>query len=69
MAIDAEQHGLRLGILWAAWWLHSSHGEDSYAAHLLRESMPVSTARRLARDEQYEFKPGFWQQSEFRGAR
>jgi hypothetical protein len=62
----AERRSFLLGVMWAAWWLHSGHGEDSYAAWLLRESMPVDTARRMARKEQFQFKRGFWQQSELR---
>ena len=52
-----------IGVLWAAWWLHSGHGEDTYAGDLILESIGeqgVSTMRRLARTEQYRFKPEFW---------
>jgi hypothetical protein len=62
----AEQRGFLFGVMWAAWWLHSGHGEDTYAADLLRESMSASTARRIARQQDYLFKRGFWQQSAFR---
>lgn len=61
-----ERRGFCLGVLWAAWWLHYGHGEDSMAADMLVESMPALTARRMAREQDYQFKRGFWQQAAFR---
>jgi hypothetical protein len=52
-----------LGILWSVWWLHSAHGEDTYAEDLLLETVGsacIERMRRLAIREQYHFKRGFW---------
>jgi hypothetical protein len=53
----------RLGVLWAAWWLQSGHGEDTYAKDLLIESVGrsgVASMQRLAAREEYRFRRGFW---------
>lgn len=57
-----------LGVLYAAWWLHKLHGEDSYATELLMEwcGQPgLNRMRALARREQYKFRRGFWNNRAF----
>jgi len=56
----ADRRGFLLGIIWSAWFLHSGHGEDTYAEELLRESADIDVLQRLACREQYHFKRGFW---------
>ncbi len=56
----SEQREFLLGVLWSAWWLHRSHGEDQLAEWLMNETAPISTFQRLARAEEYQFKRGFW---------
>lgn len=58
-----SQRDFELGVLWSVWWLHSAHGEDTYAEDLLIESVgsdSVARMRRLAHREAYAFKRGFW---------
>ena len=52
-----------LGVLYAVWWLHYAHGEDTYATELLLEWCGGRGVRRmqaLARREDYTFRSGFW---------
>ena len=65
MGDTPERHFL-LGIIWAAWFLHAGHGEDTYAQELLDNMGPVQSLRRLAHAEGYEFKRGFWREVERR---
>lgn len=60
MTRNDEQRGFLFGILWAAWWLQSGHGEDQYAEWLIREVGGVSTIKRMAHKHDYHFKRGFW---------
>lgn len=52
-----------LGVLWAAWWLHHGHGEDTYAEDFLIETFGangIARTQRLAAREDYRFRRGFW---------
>lgn len=55
-----ERRGFLLGTLFAAWHMHRGHGEDTYAEELLTQAAPISTFKRLARAEDYQFRRGFW---------
>lgn len=48
------------GVIYAAWFLQHSHGMDSLAEELMRTCGPLDTLQRLAREEDYRFKRGFW---------
>ena len=56
----ANRRGFLLGVLYAAWHLHRGHGEDTYAEELLTQTAPISTLKRLAHTEDYQFQRGFW---------
>lgn len=58
--MSRSNHDFMLGVLWAAWVLHSAHGQDSIASELLRGTASVDTFRRLARQEDYPFRRCFW---------
>lgn len=63
MRRKTDRREAALGVLWAAWWLHSAHGLDSVAQEMLRNWGGRSGLRgmqQLARVEQYEFTRGFW---------
>lgn len=62
---DGKQQlrGFDIGVIYAAWWLESAHGEDTYAADMLREAVGrhgVGRIQRLAQREGYHFRRGFW---------
>ena len=62
----AERRGFLIGTLFAAWHLHRGHGEDTYAEELLTQAAPISTFKRLAHAEDYQFQRGFWASCERR---
>jgi len=52
-----------IGVMHSAWWLHQSHGADSYAEELLMETFGAQgyrRIRRLAREESFDFSRHFW---------
>lgn len=62
-AVRKGERDFLLGVLWSTWWLHKSHGEDTYAQDILIESVGrhgLAAIRRLAQREQYQFERGFW---------
>jgi hypothetical protein len=62
-ARTGETLGFDRGVLFAAWWLHYAHGEDTYAADLLIEAVGrpgLDRMRRMARRDGFRFARGFW---------
>lgn len=68
----ATDRGFVLGVLWSVWWLHSAHGEDTYAQDLLIESVGCNglvAMQRIAAREEYHFQRGWWADTKRRAAR